>query len=53
MQALTADYRKNLVTFQSFSLCVLPLPPQNETAAIKILLLFETGLCIVFGLRKS
>ena len=30
MRALTADYRKNLVTFQSFSLCVLPLPPQNE-----------------------
>ena len=43
MRALTADNRKNL-TFQIFSLSVLPLPLQNEIqSSIKILLLFELG----------
>ena len=45
---------KIILTFQSFSLRVLPLAAKKwNSAAIKILLLFEPVLFIWFGLRKA
>ena len=49
MQALTADYRKNHLTFQIFNYsCFSTATTKWNTAAIKIPLLFETGLFILF-----
>ena len=49
MQALTADYRKNHLTFQTFNYSCFPTATTKwNTAAIKIPLLFETGLFIWF-----
>ena len=49
MQALTADYRRNLLKLQMFNYsCSFTTPTKWNTAAIKILLLFEAGLLISF-----
>ena len=49
MQAITEDYRKNLLSFQIFNYsCSSTAATKWNTAAIKLLPLFEDGLFIWF-----
>lgn len=52
-EALTADYRKNLLTFQIVSSCSFTAATKWNTTAMKMPLLFEAGLFIWFWVEKG